>query len=71
MEEKKSHRIYWIIKLFFFIGVLSSCNDKNTMKDILTDVSSNAYYICLRVRHENSVQDIVIPNNKLYYYSTR
>lgn len=67
MEARKFHRIYWIIKLSFFIGILSSCNDKNEMKDILKDTSSNAFYICIRVKNEYRVQEVVIPNNKLYY----
>lgn len=67
MEGRKFHRIYWIIKLSFIIVIFSSCVDKNEMKDALKDISSNAYYICLKVRNKSRVQDIVIPNNKLYH----
>jgi len=68
MEERKSQATYWIISFILMISVMQSCRDKVEMTDVLSDISSNAYYVCLKVISEgNTLETIVIPNNQLYY----
>lgn len=59
----------YLIFSFLNIVMLISCNRKNenVYSYILEDLSSNSYYIPIEIKKENSIYEIVIPNDKLYY----
>ena len=68
MERKRFQATYWIISFLSMVSIMQSCRDKDGMTYILSDISSNAYYICLKVICEgNTLETVVIPNNQLYY----
>ena len=51
---------------FIFLSIAISCKSSNKLEIMLSDISSNSYFIPLTVSYKGISYQIVIPNSRLY-----
>ncbi len=71
MMKRKTHMEtgkYLVLLLINFILIFTSCNDykSSASYSMLEDITSNCYYIPIKIEYEGLIYEVVIPNDRLY-----